>query len=51
MQEFQNQSEVRIGANPKLIPAFTWETWEHELGNEKYYCIKYLFITMLLNIY
>ncbi|XP_018351410.1 PREDICTED: xaa-Pro aminopeptidase 1-like isoform X2 [Trachymyrmex septentrionalis] len=33
MQEFQNRSEVRIGANPKLIPAFTWETWEHELAN------------------
>ncbi|KYM95234.1 Xaa-Pro aminopeptidase 1 [Cyphomyrmex costatus] len=33
IQEFQNRSEVRIGANPKLIPAFTWETWEHELVN------------------
>ncbi|KYQ48634.1 Xaa-Pro aminopeptidase 1 [Trachymyrmex zeteki] len=33
MQEFQNRSEVRIGANPKLIPAFTWEMWEHELAN------------------
>ncbi|XP_025988005.1 xaa-Pro aminopeptidase ApepP isoform X2 [Solenopsis invicta] len=33
MQEFQNQSETRIGANPKLIPAFTWEIWENELAN------------------
>lgn len=35
IQEFQNRSEVRIGANPKLIPAFTWEAWEDELGNER----------------
>ncbi|XP_024871285.1 xaa-Pro aminopeptidase 1-like isoform X1 [Temnothorax curvispinosus] len=33
IQEFENRSEVRIGANPKLIPAFTWEIWEDELAN------------------
>ncbi|XP_036138554.1 xaa-Pro aminopeptidase ApepP isoform X2 [Monomorium pharaonis] len=33
MHEFQNRSEVRIGANPKLIPAFAWETWEEEFAN------------------
>ncbi|XP_011685228.1 PREDICTED: xaa-Pro aminopeptidase 1 isoform X2 [Wasmannia auropunctata] len=33
MQEFENRSEVRIGANPKLISAFTWEAWENELAN------------------
>jgi len=50
MQEFQNRSEVRIGANPKLIPAFIWETWENELGNDKYY-LEYLFIAVLLKMY
>lgn len=50
MQEFQNRSEVRIGANPKLIPAFTWEMWEHELGNKKYYCI-YCDVLNILTIY
>ncbi|KAL6264379.1 hypothetical protein P5V15_004492 [Pogonomyrmex californicus] len=33
IQEFQNRSEVRIGANPKLISAFTWEAWEVEFAN------------------
>jgi len=50
MQEFQNRSEVRIGANPKLIPAFMWEIWENELGNGKYY-LEYLFIAVLLKMY
>ncbi|KAG7213138.1 hypothetical protein KM043_002453 [Ampulex compressa] len=31
--EFRNQSHVRIGADPTLVPAFTWETWEDELAN------------------
>lgn len=47
MQKFQNWSEVRIGANPKLISAFTWETWENELGNEKHN-IKYFFIAIVI---
>ncbi|RLU18060.1 hypothetical protein DMN91_010302 [Ooceraea biroi] len=33
IHEFQNRSEVRIGANPKLISAFTWEAWEDALAN------------------
>ncbi|XP_029168203.1 xaa-Pro aminopeptidase 1-like isoform X3 [Nylanderia fulva] len=33
IHEFQNQSEIRIGANPKLISAFMWEIWENELVN------------------
>ncbi|XP_070510805.1 xaa-Pro aminopeptidase 1 isoform X1 [Cardiocondyla obscurior] len=33
IHEFKNRSEVRIGANPKLIPAFIWNTWENELAN------------------
>lgn len=34
MYEFRNQTEVRIGANPKLVSASMWETWEDDLGNE-----------------
>jgi len=49
MQEFQNRSEVRIGANPKLISAFIWETWENELGNDKYY-LEYLFSSIIENV-
>ncbi|GAB1861150.1 Xaa-Pro aminopeptidase 1-like isoform X2 [Camponotus japonicus] len=33
IHEFRNQSEVRIGANPRLISAFIWEIWENELAN------------------
>ncbi|EFN85021.1 Xaa-Pro aminopeptidase 1 [Harpegnathos saltator] len=33
MHEFQNQTEVRIGANPKLIPASIWQTWKDDLEN------------------
>lgn len=32
--EFQDRSEVRIGANPKLVSAFIWEAWEDALGND-----------------
>jgi len=32
IHEFQNRSEVRIGANSKLISAFIWERWENALG-------------------
>ncbi|XP_063987718.1 xaa-Pro aminopeptidase ApepP-like isoform X1 [Diachasmimorpha longicaudata] len=31
-QEFQNNSDARIGADPKLIPAKTWLDWEKELA-------------------
>ncbi|KAG8036386.1 hypothetical protein G9C98_003708 [Cotesia typhae] len=30
--EFSNRTDVRIGADPMLIPAFVWETWEKELA-------------------
>ncbi|CAL1684335.1 unnamed protein product [Lasius platythorax] len=33
IHEFQNRSEIRIGANPRLISAFMWEMWENELAN------------------
>nr|XP_012217793.1 PREDICTED: xaa-Pro aminopeptidase 1 isoform X1 [Linepithema humile] len=33
IHEFQNRTEVRIGGNPKLISADTWQTWEDELAN------------------
>lgn len=32
--EFQNNTETRIGADPTLIPAQTWQLWEENLGNE-----------------
>ncbi|XP_066586300.1 xaa-Pro aminopeptidase 1 isoform X2 [Prorops nasuta] len=31
--EFRNQGEVRIGADPSLVPAFTWYKWAYELVN------------------
>ncbi|XP_011306386.1 xaa-Pro aminopeptidase 1 isoform X2 [Fopius arisanus] len=31
-QEFRNNSQARIGADPKLIPAKTWTDWEEELA-------------------
>ncbi|XP_020295575.1 xaa-Pro aminopeptidase 1-like isoform X2 [Pseudomyrmex gracilis] len=33
IHEFRNRTEVRIGANPKLISAYMWELWEEELAN------------------
>lgn len=33
MHEFGSQSSVRIGADPTLVSAIDWETWEDELGN------------------
>lgn len=41
IHEFRNRTEVRIGANPKLISAFIWETWEDELGNDNPMFIEY----------
>lgn len=37
IHEFQNRTEVRIGANPKLIPASIWKTWEDDLGNVSFF--------------
>ncbi|XP_017795279.1 PREDICTED: xaa-Pro aminopeptidase 1-like [Habropoda laboriosa] len=31
--EFQNQALVNIGADPTLVSAIDWETWENELAN------------------
>ncbi|XP_046436106.1 xaa-Pro aminopeptidase 1-like isoform X2 [Neodiprion fabricii] len=34
LHEFQSkENETRIGADPALIPAFTWENWEYDLLN------------------
>ena len=33
MHEFRSQSSVRIGADPTLVSAIDWETWEDELAN------------------
>lgn len=32
--EFQSETLVRIGADPMLVSAMDWKTWEEELGNE-----------------
>ncbi|XP_047347893.1 xaa-Pro aminopeptidase 1 isoform X2 [Vespa velutina] len=31
--EFQNRPNIRIGADPKLVPAAIWEAWERDLVN------------------
>ncbi|CAK9795545.1 Xaa-Pro aminopeptidase 1 [Anthophora quadrimaculata] len=31
--EFENRAPVRIGADPTLVSAIDWETWEDELAN------------------
>ncbi|XP_034942573.1 xaa-Pro aminopeptidase ApepP [Chelonus insularis] len=30
--EFRNYTEVRVGADPMLIPAHVWDTWQKELA-------------------
>ncbi|XP_015175825.1 PREDICTED: xaa-Pro aminopeptidase 1-like isoform X1 [Polistes dominula] len=31
--EFRNRFNIRIGADPKLVSAATWEAWERDLAN------------------
>lgn len=31
--EFRNKPVVRVAADPTLVSAIDWETWENELGN------------------
>ncbi|XP_053597263.1 xaa-Pro aminopeptidase ApepP isoform X1 [Microplitis demolitor] len=39
INEFDNRTEVRIGADPMLIPAFIWESWENQLAQSSVHLI------------